>query len=116
MLGGMRMLGVPFNPLNVLALPIVIGVAEDSGVHLVHRFVAEGGDLARTLAGAGRTVLICGSTTLCGFGALAFARHRGLASFALALSIGVGAALVVSLLVLPQLLVRFRGRLLGGAE
>jgi predicted RND superfamily exporter protein len=104
MLVAMRLAGVPFNPLDVLALPIVLGVAEDSGVHLVHRFHAEGGDLARTLAGAGRSVLLCGATTLVGFGALVFARHRGLASFAFALAAGVAAALASSLVVLPQLL------------
>lgn len=42
-LGAMKLLGVPFNPLNVLALPVVLGIAEDSGVHLVHRFLAERG-------------------------------------------------------------------------
>lgn len=104
MLVAMRLAGIPFNPIDVLALPIVLGVAEDSGVHLVHRFYAEGGDLARTLAGAGRSVLLCGATTLVGFGALVFARHRGLASFAFALSAGVAAALASSLVVLPQLL------------
>ncbi len=112
MLGGMRLLGVPFNPLNVLALPIVLGVAEDSAVHLVHRFVAERGDIARTLAGTGRTIFICGLTTLVGFGALAFADHRGLASFALAISLGVGVALALSLFVLPWLLVKLAPRIL----
>jgi len=91
-LGAMRLLGVPLNPLDILAFPVILGVAEDSGVHLVHR------------AGAGRTVLLCGATTLAGFGGLAAASHRGLASFALALALGVAAALAFSLLLLPQLL------------
>lgn len=121
MLTVMSLAGVAFNPLNLLALPIVLGAAEDSGVHLVHRFRAERGDLARTLAGTGRTVLICGATTLVGFGALVFARHRGLASFAFALAVGVAAALAHSLVVLPQLLrwwdaTRLRaGRTAGGS-
>lgn len=114
-LGTMKLLGVPFNPLNVLALPVVLGIAEDSGVHLVHRFLAERGDLARTLAGAGRTVGLSGATTLAGFGALAAADHQGLASFALALTLGVGAALVLSLLVLPTLL-RVASRWVLGAR
>jgi predicted RND superfamily exporter protein len=119
MLAAMRGLGLDFNPLNALALPIVLGVAEDSGVHLVHRFVAERGDLARTLSGAGRTIVLCGATTLIGFGSLIGASHRGLASFATALTIGTGAALAASLLVLPVLLVACRRRLLasaGGAQ
>lgn len=114
-LGAMRLLGVPLNPLDILAFPVVLGIAEDSGVHLVHRYLAERGDLARTLAGAGRTVLLCGVTTLAGFGGLAAATHRGLASFALALALGVAAALVFSLLLLPQLL-RFALPRAGFAE
>lgn len=100
----MTVLNVPLNPLNVMALPIVIGIAVDNGVYLVHRFLAEEGDLFRTLAGTGRSVLMTSSTTIAGFGSLVFTSHRGLASFALALTLGVGAALVVALFVLPQLL------------
>lgn len=104
MAAGMRLLGWDWNPLNVLALPIVLGVAEDSGVHLAHRFVAERGDLTKTLSGSGRTILICGATTLIGFGSLIGSNHRGLASFAIALSLGVGAALGLSLFLLPWML------------
>lgn len=102
--GLMTLFGLPLNPLNVMALPIVIGIAVDNGVYIVHRYLAEGGDLARTLAGTGRSVLMTSATTLAGFGALAFTAHRGLASFAMILSLGVGSALVISLMVLPQAL------------
>jgi predicted RND superfamily exporter protein len=102
--GVLRLLGVAFNPLNVLALPIVLGAAVDNGVHVVHRFRAEGGDVARTLAGAGRGVLFCAATTLAGFGTLIFTAHRGLAGFGLALTVGAGTSLVASLWVLPELL------------
>lgn len=100
--GLMKLLGLSFNPLNVMALPVVLGIAVDDGVHLVHRYLAEQGDLRRTLAGAGRSVVLTSATSIAAFGALAFAAHRGLASFAWTLSLGLGAALVVSVLVLPQ--------------
>ena len=102
--GLMTALHVPLNPLNVMALPIVIGIAVDNGVYLVHRFMAEKGDVFRTLAGTGRSVLMTSSTTIAGFGALVFTSHRGLASFAIALTLGVSAALLIALFVLPQLL------------
>jgi predicted RND superfamily exporter protein len=104
MLGVMRVTGLAFNPIDVMALPVVIGTAVDSGVHVTHRFLAERGDFARTLAGSGRTVLVSAATTLAGFGTLAFTSHRGLASFAIAMTIGVVAALVVSVLSLPTFL------------
>ena len=105
LLGLMRLFGIPFNPLNVMALPVVIGIGVDNGVHVVHRFVAERGDISRTLAGTGRSVLFSSLMPVAAFGAVAFTAHRGLASFALALTLGVSAALVLAVLVLPQLLV-----------
>lgn len=102
--GLMARLGIALNPLNVMALPVVIGIAVDHGVYIVHRYLAENGDVARTLAGTGRSVLMTSATTLAGFGTLVFTAHRGLASFALVLTLGVAAALIASLLVLPQTL------------
>lgn len=112
MLGAMRVFGIPFNPLNVMALPVILGTAEDNGVHMVHRFLQEKGDLFRTLAGTGRAVLLCALTTVTGFVTLAFTSHRGLASFALTLTFGITFALLSSLFVLPPLL-RFAGPRLG---
>jgi predicted RND superfamily exporter protein len=104
MLGIQRIAGLAFNPINLLALPVVLGVSEDAGVHLVHRYVREGGDLARTLAGAGRAILVCSATTLVGFGALVGARHRGLASLAQLLTLGVALSTLFTLFVLPVVL------------
>jgi predicted RND superfamily exporter protein len=112
MLGAMRLFGIPFNPLNVMALPVILGTAEDNGVHMVHRFIQEKGNLFRTLAGTGRAVLLCALTTIVGFATLAFTSHRGLASFALTLTFGITFALLSSLFVLPPLL-QFVGPRLG---
>jgi len=112
MLGAMRLFGIPFNPLNVMALPVILGTAEDNGVHMVHRFLQEKGDLFRTMAGTGRAVLLCAMTTIVGFATLAFTSHRGLASFALTLTFGITFALLSSLFVLPPLL-KFLGPRLG---
>jgi predicted RND superfamily exporter protein len=103
-LGAMRLLGITFNPLNVMALPVILGIAVDDGIHLVHRFRAEAGDVDRTVAGTGRSVTLTSLTSLAAFGALAFTRHRGLAGFAPVRAIGGAAALVLSLVVLPPLL------------
>lgn len=114
-LGAMRLLEIPFNPLNVMALPVILGAAVDAGVHIVHRFRQEDGDLFRTLAGTGRAVLLCELTTIVGFATLAFTKHRGLASFGITLTLGITFALVFSLFVLPPLL-RLAGPRLQEAE
>ncbi|MCP3960664.1 MAG: MMPL family transporter, partial [bacterium] len=69
--------------------------------------------LARTLAGTGRSIVLTSATTIAAFGTLAFTSHRGLASFAIALSLGVTSALVLSVVVLPGLLQLFEARLLA---
>jgi predicted RND superfamily exporter protein len=111
--GLMALWGGSWNPLNVMALPMVLGIAVDDGVHMMHRFLEEAGDLRRTLAGTGRAVLLTSLTDVAAFGSLALTAHRGLASFALALVAGVSAGLVLSLLVLPPLLAAARSRLVA---
>jgi len=110
LLAAMKVLGLAFNPLNVLALTVVLGIGVDDGVHLVHRFLAEGGDVAATLRGTGRSVVLTSLTSLAAFGCLAFTAHRGLSSFAIVLSLGVTLALLHSVLVLPVLLRAARRR------
>jgi predicted RND superfamily exporter protein len=111
--GLMAALGIHWNPLNVMALPVVLGIAVDDGVHMTHRFLEERGDLARALHGTGRAILLTALTDVAAFGSLAFTAHRGLASFAIALTLGVSASLVLSLLLMPRLLMAASRRLLG---
>lgn len=112
----MRLFGWQLNPLNIMALPVVLGIAVDDGVHLVHRFLAEHGDLEATLGGTGRSVVLTSLTTLAAFGTLGFSAHRGLASFAHVLTLGVTLALLLSLVVLPELLDAVRHRLLADSH
>jgi len=112
----MRLLGIDFNPLNVMGLPVILGTAVDTGVHIVHRFRHEEGDLDRTLAGSGTAVLLCVLTTMVGFGALMLTSHRGLASFGIVLTLGSTFSLIFALLVLPALLKLVGPRLAGGVE
>jgi predicted RND superfamily exporter protein len=108
----MRLCGLHFNPLNVMALPIVIGIAVDDGVHMVHRFLLEQGSLPNTLEGTGRSIFLTSATTIAAFGCLAFTSHQGLASLCITVCLGVGCALLMSVLVLPTTLTSCRLALL----
>jgi predicted RND superfamily exporter protein len=110
----MRAIGIPFNPLNIMALPVILGIAVDNGVHIVHRFIAEDGDLRRALTGTRRSVVLTSAPTIAALGTPALTSHRGPASFAIALTLGVTIALVLSVIVLPPILVRFRTGILAG--
>jgi hypothetical protein len=106
MMGTMRLLQIPFNFANLVAVPLIIGVGIDNGVHVIHRIRFEGrAGMRVVLRHTGRAIFIASLTTMIGFGSLALASHRGLASLGLVLLLGVGACLITSTLVLPNLLV-----------
>ncbi len=105
LLGMTRWFGIDLNFANLIAIPIVLGVGIDAGVHVVHRFRLESGDgMVVALAHTGRAILVASLTTMVGFGSLMFASHRGMASLGALLFLGVGACLVAAVIVLPNLL------------
>ncbi len=106
MLGGMRWSGIDFNFANLVGVPLIIGVGIDNGVHVIHRMRLEGSaGMDTVLRHTGRAILISSLTTMIGFGSLALASHRGLASLGVVLLLGVGSCLLTSTIVLPNLLV-----------
>jgi predicted RND superfamily exporter protein len=106
MMGLMRVLGISFNFANLVAVPLIIGVGIDNGVHVIHRVRLEGVDgMGVVLRHTARAILIASLTTMIGFGSLALASHRGLASLGTVLLLGVGSCLVTSVIVLPNMLV-----------
>ena len=106
MLGLMRALGLSFNFANLVAVPVVIGVGIDAGVHIVHRLRLEGErGIMTAISHTGRAILIASLTTMVGFGSLMLATHRGMASLGALLVIGVGACTVAAMIVLPNLLI-----------
>ena len=91
-LGIMGLSGVPLNPANMIALPLILGVGVDNGVHVLHDYRGRSGKRAYILAATtGLGVAAVSSTTALGFGTLMIARHKGLAGLGLVLSLGVTA-------------------------
>lgn len=103
-LGVMGWLGIEFNLANLMAIPLLLGIGVDTGVHLVHRHRA--GDLPEGLiaSSTGHAVGLSGITTMIGFGSLLLAQHGGLRSLGLVMVIGLAATMVAGLLVLPAVL------------
>ncbi|MFQ5700285.1 MAG: MMPL family transporter, partial [Acidobacteriota bacterium] len=105
MLGLMVLIGLEFNLANLIAIPLVLGIGMDNGVHMVHRFVQEGKDgMQVVLQHTGRAILVSSLTTMIGFGSMTLASHRGMSSFGAILFLGIGSVLVTSTLLLPCLL------------
>ncbi|HEX4610852.1 MAG TPA: MMPL family transporter [Urbifossiella sp.] len=104
-LGAMGLCGVPLNPANMIALPLVVGVGVDNGVHVLHDYRDRRGRVPYLLGAAtGRGVLVAALTTVLGFGTLMTSRHAGMASLGLALTLGVTFCMAAALVGLPALL------------
>ncbi|MDP3856185.1 MAG: MMPL family transporter [Stagnimonas sp.] len=107
-LAGSVLFDTPFNFANVIALPLLLGVGVDYGVYLVQqgRQLPANSNLLKT--GATRAVLFGALVTLANFGDLMLARHPGMVSMGLLLTVGLSMILICTLVLLPSLLRRFR--------
>jgi predicted RND superfamily exporter protein len=105
-LGAFGWLGWPLNPANMIALPLIVGVGVDNGVHVIHDWRARRaiGGTYQIDAGTSRGILVAGLTTIIGFGALMISHHRGLAGLGAILALGVSGSLITALTLLPQIL------------
>jgi hopanoid biosynthesis associated RND transporter like protein HpnN len=104
-LGVLGLSGLPLNPANIIALPLVLGVGVDNGVHLLHDYLIRRREGLRTVSyPIARGVLVKGLTTMIGFGTLMISSQRGLAALGLCLTLGVGCCLLASLVLLPAVL------------
>jgi predicted RND superfamily exporter protein len=109
--GLLALAGVPLNPANMIAFPLILGVGVDNGVHVLHDYLlrrAEGrGSISHAI---GRGVLVKALTTMIGFGTLMISTERGLVGLGLILTLGVGCSMLTALFFLPAVLHLLEGR------
>lgn len=104
-LGVMGWTNIPFNLANLVALPLVLGIVVDDGVHFIHRYVEKGGNLQNTLSGGLiRAISLTSWTTMIGFGSLLLAHHYGIFTLGVLVVVAVGIAWSLSLFGLPALI------------
>ncbi|MFO0906620.1 MAG: MMPL family transporter [Pirellulales bacterium] len=110
MLGTLGWLGIPFNPANMIVLPLVLGIGIDNGVHVVHDWRSQPRGAFRLRPSVGAAMLLCSSTTMVGFCSMIFANHQGLRTLGQVLTLGIASCLFTSLGFLPALLQAFNRR------
>jgi len=103
LLGLMGWLGIPFNPANIMTLPLVIGIGVTNGIHILNRFHEEAHPSIFAKS-TGKAVLVSALTTMAGFGSLMLAQHQGITSLGYVMSIGVATCMLAGLGFLPCLL------------
>jgi predicted RND superfamily exporter protein len=100
LLGLMGALGIAFNPVNIMTLPLLVGIGVTNGIHILNRYSEEScpSMLAKS---TGKAVLVSALTTVAGFGSLMLAHHQGIKSLGYVMSIGVISCLIAALALLP---------------
>jgi hypothetical protein len=108
-LGIMGLFGVPLNPANMIAFPLILGVGVDNGVHVLHDYLLRRAEGRSTISyPIGRGVLVKALTTMIGFGTLMISSERGLAGLGFILTLGVGCCMLSALIFLPAVLRQVR--------
>jgi len=97
--------GASFNFANVIAVPLLLGVGIDNGIHLVLRFRSgdsPAGNVLRTHTA--RAIVFGSMTTALSFANLVLSPHAGTASLGFVLAAGLTLIVLATLVVLPALL------------
>ncbi len=105
MVGAMHLLGLQLTVMNVMGLPLIIGIGIDDGVHVIHRWISEGkSNLQLVYSSTGKAILLTSLTTMMGFGSLVFSIWRGFGQLGSALFIGVAMCFLTTLFILAGII------------
>lgn len=97
--------GVKLNFYNMIVLPVLLGIGNDAGVHIVHRYTELGrGSIRQVLSTTGKHVAMASVTTMIGFSGSLLSSHPGLRSIGHIAVLGIASTLLSALLFLPALL------------
>jgi predicted RND superfamily exporter protein len=102
LMGFMTLFQVDFNFLNIMVLPMIIGIGIDDGVHFTNTFRHP--DFHSPLRGlfqTGRAVVLTSLTTIAGFGSIILSHYPGLKSMGIVAVIGIAGCLFGSIILLP---------------
>jgi predicted RND superfamily exporter protein len=106
--GLMEIAAWKINFYNIVVLPTILGIGDDSGIHMIHRYIEEGkGSIYKVVRSTGEHITVSALTTMLGFAGLLFSSHPGMRSIGELAIAGIGLMLFNSLVLLPALLYFF---------
>ena len=108
MVSGMWFFGINFNSANIIVMPLVLGIAVDSGIYIINRFRREGETgYEVVVSSTGRGVFYNTLTIMISFGALMVASHQGVFSIGAIMTLGMVACQIAFIITLPAVLALF---------
>ena len=103
--GTMLLFDIPLNYANIIALPLLLGISVDTGIHLIHRSEHPlHGHRDLLTSSTARAILFSSITTVASFGNLALSAHLGMASMGQMLTVGLIINVIIMLTLLPAML------------
>jgi uncharacterized protein len=99
--GLMVLLGWEWNMMNLMALPLLLGMGVDFSIHIQLALRRHHGDAAFVRSSVGRALLLAGSTTVAGFASLSFASNAGIAALGKVCAVGIVCAMLTAVYLLP---------------
>lgn len=112
--GLMSLFELSFNTANMIALPMILGMGADNGVHVIHRFREEGSNNIDFLfKSTGKAVLITYLDSMTSFIGLAFASHQGVAQLGKVVILGLTCCMFMGTFFLPSVMALYVRRKRG---
>jgi hypothetical protein len=94
-----------FSFMSITAIPLIIGIGIDNGIHLVRRYQEnERNEILSIAKASGAALIQSNLTTIVGFGALMTSSFAPLVEMGLVTSLGVALALAGGLLLIPAVI------------
>lgn len=96
--------GTPINFANIIALPLLMGLGVDNGIHMVeklHHSLSEEQNIYQSSTARG--MFFGALTTISSFAGLAFSPHEGISSMGLVITIGIFWIMTCTFVVLPAI-------------
>lgn len=96
---------IRLNAVNMIALPLILGIGINDGIHVLHDYRRSSADRTYSLGATTATAItITSAATMAVFGSMMLADHRGLRSLGQVVTLGIFCCWFCSLFLLPALL------------
>ncbi len=99
----MRVSGIGVDPVNIIVVPLILGIGVDNCVYVANRY-RHGAGAAEALTLGGRAVSVAALTTITGFGFLGLSHYPALAGMGELTAVSLFLCLLAALTLLPAML------------